>query len=134
MEAVKGYAKHEKEVFQAVTDARSASMQAKDPKSASAADAQLHQAITQVLAVAENYPELKANENFLKLQAQLQDVEDKIQAARRFYNNGARSLNSKILLFPVNVLNKFFGFEAQDYFKVAESEQAKIENAPEVKF
>ena len=78
---------------------------------------------------------LKANENFVKLQEQLQDVEDKIQAARRFYNAGAKELNTKILTFPKNFINYMVGhFKKRDYFEVEESEKAKIEKAPEVKF
>ena len=83
----------------------------------------------------EAYPELKANENFRTLQTQLQDVEDKIQAARRFYNSGAKELNTKIKTFPANLINSMFGhFKKRDYFEVAETEKAKIEKAPEVKF
>ena len=88
-----------------------------------------------IFAIAEAYPELKANENFVKLQEQLQDVEDKIQAARRFYNAGAKDLNTRIKTFPTNIVNNFFGhFKKRDYFEVEESEKAKIEKAPEVKF
>ena len=92
-------------------------------------------ALGRIFAIAESYPELKANANFVKLQEQLQDVEDKIQAARRFYNAGAKDLNTKIKTFPTNIVNNMVGhFKPRDYFEVAESERAKIENAPEVKF
>lgn len=133
VETVKGYAKHEKELLASITEARSASMNAKTPKTAAAAENMMQGLMTQVLAVAENYPELKANEGFVKLQDQLQDVEDKIQAARRFYNNGAQELNTQIKVFPVNIF-KGFGFKTREYFEVSEQEQAKIENTPEVKF
>ena len=135
IETVKGYAKHEKEVFEGVTEARSAVMGAKTVKSAAKAEAEMTNALSKVFAIAESYPELKANENFKKLQEQLQDVEDKIQASRRFYNAGAKELNTKIKTFPTNVINKLVGhFKVRDYFEVAETERAKIANAPEVKF
>lgn len=135
VETVKGYAKHEKEVFQGVTEARSAVMGAKTVKSAARAEAEMTNALSKVFAIAEAYPELKSNSNFQKLQEQLQDVEDKIQASRRFYNSGAKELNTKIKTFPTNLLNKLVGhFKTRDYFEVAESERAKIESAPDVKF
>ena len=135
IETVKGYAKHEKEVFQGVTEARSAVKGAKIVKSAAKAEAEMTNALSKVFAIAESYPELKANTNFQKLQEQLQDVEDKIQASRRFYNAGAKELNTKIKTFPTNVINNLVGhFKTRDYFEVADTERAKIENAPEVKF
>lgn len=135
VETVKGYAKHEKEVFEGVTEARSAVMGAKTVKSAAKAEADMTNALSKVFAIAEAYPELKSNTNFQKLQEQLQDVEDKIQASRRFYNAGAKELNTKIKTFPTNIINKFVGhFKIRDYFEVAESERTKIESAPEVKF
>lgn len=135
VEAVKGYAKHEKETFAMVTEARSAVMGAKTVKQAAEAEKEMQSALGRIFAIAEAYPELKANENFVKLQQQLQDVEDKIQAARRFYNAGAKELNTKIKTFPSNVINNMFGhFKKRDYFEVADAEKEKIEKAPEVKF
>lgn len=135
VETVKGYAKHEKEAFESVTAARSAVMGAKSVKGAAEAEAGLSAALSKVFAIAEAYPELKANENFKQLQTQLQDVEDKIQAARRFYNAGAKDLNVKIKTFPTVLINRWFcHFKTRDYFEVAENEKAKIVNAPEVKF
>lgn len=135
VETVKGYAKHEKETFQMVTEARSAVMGAKTVKQAAEAEKEMQLALGRIFAIAEAYPELKANENFVKLQEQLQDVEDKIQAARRFYNAGAKDLNTKIKTFPTNIVNNLIGhFKKRDYFEVEESEKAKIEKAPEVKF
>ncbi|MBR2862506.1 MAG: LemA family protein [Bacteroidaceae bacterium] len=135
VETVKGYAKHEKEVFEGVTQARSAVMGAKTVKAAAEAEATMTSALSRVFAIAEAYPQLKADSNFLKLQEQLQDVEDKIQASRRFYNAGAKELNTKIKTFPTNVINKLIGhFKTRDYFEVAETERAKIAEAPEVKF
>ena len=119
VETVKGYAKHEKETFQMVTEARTAAMGAKTVKQAAEAEKEMQSALGRIFAIAEAYPELKANENFVKLQEQLQDVEDKIQAARRFYNAGAKDLNTRIKTFPTNIVNNFFGhFKKRDYFEV----------------
>ena len=135
VETVKGYAKHEKETFAMVTEARSAVMGAKTVKQAAAAEGEMQAALGKIFAIAEAYPELKANSNFVKLQEQLRDVEDKIQAARRFYNSGAKELNTKIKTFPTNLINNIIGhFKKRDYFEVAEAEKEKIEKAPEVKF
>ena len=135
VETVKGYAKHEKETFEMVTEARSAVMGAKTVKQAAEAEKEMQGALGRIFAIAEAYPELKANENFVKLQSQLQDVEDKIQAARRFYNAGAKELNTKIKTFPTNIINNMVGhFKKREYFEVEEGEKAKIEKAPEVKF
>lgn len=135
VETVKGYAKHEKETFQMVTEARSAVMGAKTVKQVAEAEKEMQGALGRIFAIAEAYPELKANENFKTLQTQLQDVEDKIQAARRFYNAGAKELNTKIMTFPTNLINNMVGhFKKRDYFEVEESEKVKIEKAPEVKF
>ena len=135
VETVKGYAKHEKDTFKMVTEARTASMGAKTVKQAAEAEKEMQGALGRLLAIAEAYPELKANENFQTLQTQLQDTEDKIQAARRFYNAGAKELNTKIKTFPTNLINNFFGhFKTRDYFEVDDAEKAKIKDAPEVKF
>ena len=135
VETVKGYAKHEKETFEMVTEARSAVMGAKTVKQAAEAENAMQGALGKIFAIAEAYPELKANTNFQTLQTQLQDVEDKIQAARRFYNSGAKELNTKIKTFPASLINSMFGhFKKRDYFEVADTEKAKIEQAPEVKF
>ena len=135
IETVKGYAKHEKETFEMVTSARSAVMGAKTVKQAADAEREMQGALGRIFAIAEAYPELKANENFKDLQQKLQDCEDKLQAARRFYNAGAKDLNTKIKTFPTNLINNLVGhFKKRDYFEVSEAEQAKIEKAPEVKF
>lgn len=135
VETVKGYAKHEKETFQMVTEARSAVMGAKTVKETAAAEKEMQSALGKIFAIAEAYPELKANDNYVKLQEQLQDCEDKLQASRRFYNAGAKELNTKIKTFPTNIINNLVGhFKKRDYFEVGESEKAKIEKAPEVKF
>ena len=135
VETVKGYAKHEKETFAMVTEARTAAMGAKTVKQAAEAENAMQNALGRIFAIAEAYPELKANENFQQLQTQLQDTEDKIQAARRFYNAGAKDLNTRIKTFPINIVNNFVGhFKKRDYFEVRKTKKAKIDKAPEVKF
>lgn len=135
VETVKGYATHEKSAFEDVTKARAAVMGAKNVKDTAEAERSLEGALSKIFAIAESYPELKANTNFQQLQLQLQDVEDKIQAARRFYNAGAKELNTKIKMFPSNVINNMVGhFQKREYYEVPEAEQTKIEQAPEVKF
>lgn len=135
VETVKGYAAHEKSAFEDVTKARSAVMSANSVKATAEAERSLEGALSKIFAIAEAYPELKANTNFQQLQLQLQDVEDKIQAARRFYNAGAKELNTKIKMFPSNIINNLVGhFKKREYFEVPESEKATIEKAPEVKF
>lgn len=130
--SVKGYATHEKEVFEKVTEARSAIMDAKGVKDTAEAENMLEGALKSLFAVAEAYPDLKANQNFMQLQQELVDTEDKIQASRRFYNGGVRDLNTKIQTFPVNIVAGMFGFQAKEFFEVAD--RASIENPVEVKF
>jgi len=132
VESVKGYAKHEKEAFESVTQARTSALSAKSVKECAAAEGALEQGLGRIFALAEAYPELKANTNFIKLQEQLQDTEDKLQAARRFYNNGAKDLNTKIKTFPTNVFARKLGFAVRDYFEV--QNRKNIEEAPSVKF
>jgi LemA protein len=115
VESVKGYAAHEAGVFEKVTEARSNAMQATGTARAEAEN-QLSGALKSLFAVAENYPQLKANENFLSLQNELTDTEDKIQAARRFYNGMVRDLNIKIQVFPSNIIANIFGFKKMDFF------------------
>jgi LemA protein len=115
VEAVKGYMTHEASVFEKVTQARSQAMQATGAAKAGAED-NLSGALKSLFAVAENYPQLKANENFLSLQNELTDTEDKIQAARRFYNGMVRDLNNKIQAFPSNIIASTFGFKKMDFF------------------
>lgn len=131
---VKGYAKHEKGVFEEVTKARTEVMNATTPKDAAKADNMLEDALKSVFAVAEAYPDLKANQNFSELQAELVDTEDKIQAARRFYNSGVRDLNIKIQQFPTNMFAGMLGFAPREFFDVEESERAKVEKVVDVNF
>ena len=115
---VKGYAQHEESIFVKVTDARSRAMGASAPGDKLAAENQLSQTIKSLFAVAENYPELKSNQNFLSLQGDLTDTEDKIQAARRFYNGNVRDYNTKLQVFPTNLIAGMFGFVAKTFFDV----------------
>lgn len=132
---VKGYAKHEKEVFENVTKARSEVLSAAesgDIQGAAKAENQFASALKSLFAVAEDYPDLKANENFKHLQEELVDTEDKIQASRRFYNGAARDLNTKIMVFPTNLIAGMLGFRKRDFFEV--DDQAVVEAVPEAKF
>jgi len=131
---VKGYAKHEKSVFENVTKARTAVLDAKGPVEAGKAENQFQSAIKSLFAVAENYPDLKANENFKHLQEELVDTEDKIQASRRFYNGSVRDLNTKIKVFPTNIFAGMLGFSAKEFYEVDEAEKAKIEKPTDVSF
>lgn len=125
VETVKGYASHERGVFDEVTAARTQAMGAGDSKKDQAqAENQLSQTIKTLFAVAENYPDLKANANFLELQRELSDTEDKIQASRRFYNSMVLDLNTRIQVFPTNVLASLFHFEKEEFFAL-ESEGEK---------
>ena len=135
VETVKGYAKHENDAIKAVSDARAKMMGARSVASTAEADKNFTSALSRLMAVSEAYPELKANENFKQLSSELSDTEDKIQAARRFYNAGAKELNTKIKTFPTNLINKLVGhFKLRDYYEVDEAEKAKIQDVPEVKF
>jgi LemA protein len=131
---VQGYAKHEKTVFEDVTNARAAVVGASSPKEAAKADNMLTDALKSVFAVAEAYPDLKASQNFSELQQELVDTEDKIQAARRFYNSGVRDLNTKVQVFPNNVFAGMLGFKQREFFEVDDAEQAKIDKPVDVKF
>ncbi|MEY4319445.1 MAG: hypothetical protein RL378_549 [Actinomycetota bacterium] len=132
IEAVKGYAKHEKAVFENVTKARAATVNAQGPAEAAAAEGMMQAALKSIFAVAEAYPDLKASENFLQLQAELVDTENKIQASRRFYNGGVREFNTMILVFPNNVWAKQLGFSQRDFFEVENPDA--IAEPPKVQF
>ncbi len=134
VETVKGYAKHESGVFEAVTDARANVINANGVKETAAAENQFEGALKSLFAVAEAYPDLKANQNFVELQRELVDTEDKIQGSRRFYNSGVTSLNTKIQTFPANVVAVMFGFKNRDFFEVDAAEQAAANKPVDVKF
>ena len=131
VETVKGYAAHEKIVFEKVTEARSKAMGAKNIKEKGEAENLLTNTLKSLFAVSENYPELKASENFLELQKELRDTEDKIQAARRFYNGNVRDLNIKIESFPANTVATIFAFKRMELFELAETKERET---PRVNF
>lgn len=131
IETVKGYAKHEKELFENVTKARANAINAKGVDEQGKAENMLEGTLKSLFAVAENYPDLKANQNFLKLQDELTDTENKIQAARRFYNGNVRDFNTKIQVFPNNMLAGMMGFKKYDFFEL---EQAEAKEPVKVQF
>lgn len=132
IEAVKGYAAHEKAVFENVTKARAETLAAQGPADAAAAENHMQTALKSIFAVAEAYPQLQASQNFLQLQAELVDTEDKIQASRRFYNGGVRELNTKIKVFPNTLFVRGLGFTEREFFEVADA--AAIAEPPRVQF
>jgi len=127
VETVKGYAKHEREVFENVTKARSALISANGPKEAAQAENVLAGALKNLFAVAEAYPELKASQNFLELQSELSDTETKVAAARQFYNSVVLDFNTKIKVFPNVVLARSFGFVPEEFFEAETDERKKVE-------
>ncbi len=132
VESVKGYASHESGVFEAVTKARAETLSASGPAEASVAENHMQQALKSIFAVAEAYPQLQASQNFLQLQGELVDTEDKIQAARRFYNGGVRELNTKIKVFPNTLFVRSLGFTEKEFFEV--QDVAAISEPPRVQF
>lgn len=130
VETVKGYATHEKEVFQKVTEARSSAMNAGTVKEQGQAENQLTGALKSLFAVAESYPDLKANQNFLMLQEELAGTESKIAYARQFYNDTVMKFNTKQQVFPSNIIAGMFGFKEREYFEIEEPaarEAVKVE-------
>jgi len=132
---VKGYATHEKSIFEDVTKARAETLGAKGPAEAGKAEGDFQKTMKSLFAVAENYPDLKASQNFQELQAELTDTEDKIQASRRFYNGVVRDFNTKRKVFPTNIFANILGFKQdKEFFEVGEAEAATIQNPVNVKF
>lgn len=132
---VKGYASHEKTVFDDVTNARAATVNASTPAEAAQAEGDFQKTLKSLFAVAEAYPDLKANQNFLDLQAQLTDTEDKIQASRRFYNGVVRDFNTKRKVFPTSIFAGMLGFNTdKEFYDVDEATAAAIQNPVDVKF
>ncbi|HVV67158.1 MAG TPA: LemA family protein [Candidatus Saccharimonadales bacterium] len=132
---VKGYAAHEKTVFDNVTKARAETLGAQSPKEAAKAEGDFQKTMKSLFAVAENYPDLKASQNFQELQGELTDTEDKIQASRRFYNGVVRDFNTKRKTFPTNIFASMLGFKQdKEFFEVDEAESASIQNPVDVKF
>ncbi len=130
VETVKGYASHEKETFDRVIEARSKAMSAQGIKEKGDAENMLSGTLKSLFALSEAYPDLKASVNFLELQKELTDTEDKIQAARRFYNGNVMDFNTRLELFPTNMIAGMFGFKVSEFFEAEEGEKA----APKVKF
>ena len=131
---VKGYATHEKTLLEAVTKARTAAMTATTTNDKITADNQLSSALAGLRVSLEAYPDLKANQNFLQLQEEIADIENKLAAARRFFNSTTRELNVTVQSFPSNLIAGMFGFHAEPMFEISESERASHEKAPEIKF
>src|SRR3989338_533449 len=126
-ETVKGYAAHEKQVFENVTQARSAAMTATTPAAKGQAENMLTGALKSLFAVAENYPNLRASENFAKLQDELSDTENKIQAARRFYNGNVRDFNTMLQVFPTNIIGNTLGFKQREFFGASGNERENVQ-------
>lgn len=126
IETVKGYAKHEKELFEKVTIARTAAINASGAVEKGKAENMLSQTLKSIFAVAENYPDLKASQNFLQLQDELSDTENKIQAARRFYNGNVRDFNVTIEVFPNNLVANTLGFKKSEFFQAEAGEKENI--------
>jgi len=134
VETVKGYASHEKATFEKITKARTAAMEAQaggDTKKQAEAENFLSSTLKSLFALSENYPDLKANQNFLELQRELSDTENKIQASRRFYNGNVRDFNTKLEVFPTNIIAGMLGFKAREFFEI---EEAKEKENVKVKF
>jgi LemA protein len=131
---VKGYADHEKEVFQRVTEARAAAMGATSINDKVQAENALTSALAGLKVSLEAYPELKANQNFLQLQSEVSDIENKLAAVRRFFNSATRELNNAVQTFPSNIFANMFGFHKEPMFEVPQEERATLDKAPEIKF
>ncbi len=135
VETVKGYAAHEKKIFEDVAAARSAILGAKGPADTAKAENQFQQTMKSLFAVAENYPDLKASQNFQQLQSELTDTEDKIQASRRFYNGVVRDFNTKRKTFPTKIFANMLGYhQDKEFFAVDEDENTTIQEPVNVKF
>lgn len=133
--AVKGYAKHEKEVFENVTKARANALNAQGVKETAKAENQFEQALKSLFAVSEAYPQLRATENFQKLQDELTDTEDKIMASRRFYNGVVRDFNTKRTVFPTNIFASMLGFKSdKEFFELDEAEMAAASQPVKAEF
>src|SRR5438067_10016096 len=136
VETVKGYAAHEREVFEEVARTRSAAAATtgQSPAAQAAAEGPFVAALGRLFAVAENYPQLKANQNFLELQGELSNTEDRIQAARRFYNANVQDYNRRVQSFPSALIARSFGFKEEEFFEIPQAERAVVAEAPRVDF
>src|SRR3972149_8341493 len=126
VETVKGYAKHEKETFEKIAELRTAAMRTDSVAEKSKLENQLTGALKTLFAVAENYPELKANENFKELQGTLNEIENEIQGSRRYYNGAVRDFNTKIMVFPNNLIAGMLGFTSREFFEADEEERKNV--------
>lgn len=131
---VKGYATHEKETLQRVTDARAAAMGAATINDKIQAENTLSSALAGLKVSLESYPDLKANQNFLQLQGEISDIENKLAASRRFFNSTTRELNNAVQTFPSNILAGMFGFKKEPMFEIPQNDRATLEKAPEINF
>jgi LemA protein len=131
---VKGYASHEKELLESITAARSAAANAASIDEKIKADQQLTSALAGLKVQVEAYPDLKANQNFLQLQGELSDIENKLAAVRRYFNSATRELNNAVQTFPGNVFAGIFGFKKEAMYEIEASQRAAVEKAPEIKF
>jgi LemA protein len=134
VETVKGYAAHEKGTLEAVVQARNAAISAQGPAAQAAAEGALQGALRQLFALSEAYPDLKANQNFQQLQTELSDLENKIAASRRFFNNTAAEYNATRESFPAVLFAQSMGFSTQEFFNLDEAERKAVSSAPQVKF
>jgi LemA protein len=134
VETVKGYATHEKSTFEAVVNARNAAIAAQGPAAQAQAENMLTGALRQLFALSEAYPDLKANQNFLQLQSELADLENKIAASRRFFNNAVQEYNTSIEQFPAVFIARNMGFQSREFFELDENERAAVQAPPQVKF
>lgn len=134
VETVKGYATHEKGLLESITKARAEAMNAKDMGARAQAEGVLGTAVTSLLAVAENYPDLKANQNFMQLQGELSDIENKVSASRRFFNNATKEYNTAIEQFPAVFVARMFAFKSEEFFEVVAQEKEVISKPVQVKF
>jgi LemA protein len=134
IETVKAYAKHEASTLEKVTAARTAAMGATTLPEHAKAENMLSQTLKSLFAVSESYPDLKANQNFLQLQDELRDAEDKIMASWRFYNSNVREYNTKLQHFPPNVIGNLFHFQEKEFFELTEAESAVVREVPKVTF
>ena len=134
VETVKGYATHERSTLEAVVNARNAAVAASGPAAQAQAENMLTGALRQLFALAEAYPDLKANQNFLQLQTELADLENKIAASRRFFNNAVQEYNTSIEQFPAVLIARNMGFQSREFFELDEAERAAVQAPPQVKF
>lgn len=126
VETVKGYAKHEKSLFEKVTELRSKAMNAKGIEEKGKMENMLTETLKSLFALAENYPQLKANENFMQLQSTLKEIEEHIQLSRRYYNGTVRDMNTKVQIFPYNIFAGMFGFKKREFFEAGEKEKENV--------